>query len=1028
LCGESPDFVESTASSIDTIWHYIGRRNCDVVITSVARLQEDSDQQASSSLSDVANEPREIGRYIILKKLGEGGMGSVYAAFDPHLDRRLALKVIRFNTNDGQVETHVPLELRDALLHEARTLASISHPNVVPVYAVGEFDSSLFMSMELVDGASLRQWIAARPGLSWAKRLDLLLAIAEGIDTVHAHGLIHRDIKPDNIMIDRLGRPILVDFGIAMSERTLGQIVPLGRRPDVGVAGTLPYMAPEQLRGELGDRKSDLYAFCVSAVEVLVGTRPFSGAHVDDYLRQMAEGIPHWQSRQVPTWLVREINRGLDSDPSLRANSLREWIVAVKRARHRSQRRRISGLAAIVCTIAFSSIRPSLSDVAPHHPHPLTTMAEALAEPDQLERAHAGFSNSGMQDAGEVWPAIATTWSDRLRDLNEQSEGLEQENSPTTAAVEACLYERAAELATLLDTLALATPQIAAQALGALQSLERPAHCRVPSKRPNIPQPDDPQKRRSVAALRLELQRIRLLIATGDLSDAQRRAQEVVLRAREVEYFPLLAEVTNELATIAFHRLQGAKASDLFRRADLFAVAGKHPHLASLSSSFLPYTQAYLEQQFDAFESLLRSTEAALTRAGFPPGATAEWQRARGLRGFLGMSPESCVHGLSAALAEEERNPDVDLAMLVARRSDLGLCEVVAGALRDGLRHLEAAVNFGEQVLGRNHPALFLPLHNLAVVAESRGFYQDSRRWQQRAAIASSGFSADDSRLVVHCFQDCLLHFRSSHARTLFEGSRACIDRAIMSRFSEHALSLPVRQLFAISLELLGRPVEAKRALEQTIRAFSEADPIVLNEGQIAYALEEALKLARRIHDPTAVAAIEHLIDQSYSSPETRAFMRQDLLHDNPQQILRDEQEREALIRSEYEFPFNSFALAASSCAQGIAWTRLGQYLNANRFFEACVAQTEAELGPTSPALAQPLLNWAVVTEDALEQLQRLRRAMKLSKPAGLMPNAWSTPIASILSRLEAKGIAVDDELIAWSNAIKAIDEEARRQ
>jgi hypothetical protein len=955
-------------------------------------------------------------------------MGSVYAAFDPHLDRRLALKVIRFNTNDGQIETHAPLEMRDALLHEARTLASISHPNVVPVYDVGEFGSSLFMSMELVDGASLRQWIAARPGLSWVKRLDLLLAIAEGIDTVHAHGLIHRDIKPDNIMIDRLERPILVDFGIAMSDRSIGQSSSLGSRPEVGVAGTLPYMAPEQLRGELGNRKSDLFAFCVSAVEVLVGARPFSGPDFDDYLRQMAQGIPHWQTRQLPTWLVREINRGLDSDPSLRANSLREWIVAVERARHRSKRRRISGLAAIVCTIAFSAIRPSLPDVAPRHPHPLTTMSEALAEPAQLERARAGFSKSGIQDAGEIWPAIAATWSDRLRELSEQSEELELEHSPTTAAVEACLFERAAELATLLDTLALATPQIAAQALGALQSLERPAHCRIPSKRPNIPQPEDPEQRRNVAALRLDLQRIRLLIATGDLIDAQRRAQDLALRTRDAGYFPLLAEVTNELATIAMHRLQGAKASDLFRRAGLFAVAGKHPHLASLSASFLPYTQAYLEQQFDAFESLLRDTEAALTRAGFPPRATAEWQRARGLRGFLGLDRESCIHGFRAALEEEERNPHVDLAMLVVRRSDLGQCEVVAGALRDGSRHLEAAVNFGEHVLGRNHPALFVPLHNLAVVAESRGFYQDSRRWQHRAAIASSGFSADDPRLVAQCFQDCLVHFHDSQARALFETSRACIDQAIVTRFSEHALSLPVQQLFALSLELLGRPVEAKRALERTIRVFSAADPILLNEPHIAGSIAENLRLARRIHDRRAVAAIEQLIDRTYSSPETRALLLQDIMHDDPRQILRGEQEREAIIRSEYEFPFSPFALAASSCAQGIAWTRLGQYLNANRFFEACVAQTEAELGPTSPALAQQLLNWAVVTEEPLKQLQRLRRAMDLARPVGLTPNAWSLPIRSILTRLEAKGVAVDRELLAWCNAVKAIDDEARRQ
>jgi serine/threonine protein kinase len=217
-----------------------------------------------------------IGRYLVLEQIGEGGMGVVHAAYDPELDRKIALKLVR--------ATDQPSSHRSArMLREAQALARLAHPNVVAVHDVGVLDDGqVYLAMELVEGRTLKEW-ARKPGRRWTEIVEALIQAGEGLLAAHRAGLVHRDFKPANCVVDGQGRVRVLDFGLSRPTQALEEQVPEaalrladGRTPLLAsvtaagsIVGTPAYMPPEQLRGEPADARSDQYSFCVSAWEVM---------------------------------------------------------------------------------------------------------------------------------------------------------------------------------------------------------------------------------------------------------------------------------------------------------------------------------------------------------------------------------------------------------------------------------------------------------------------------------------------------------------------------------------------------------------------------------------------------------------------------------------------------------------------------------------------------------------------------------------------------------------------------------------
>jgi serine/threonine protein kinase len=288
-----------------------------------------------------------------LSRVGHGAFGAVYAAFDPRLDRKVAVKVLRPERENAHN--------RARLLREAKALAAVSHPNVVGVYDVSESDDQrgVHIAMEFVEGRGFKEWV--RAGRTTKEILAVLIAVGRGLVAAHAAGLAHRDIKPDNVMVTSDGVAKIVDFGLARAGTSDSVATPESGPSSLDneitslgtVMGTPAYMAPEQHAGERGGPLSDQFSFCVLAYEAVVGWRPFGGDSPGELQVNIRAGRLRPPPRGVmPGRLLRALQRGLSADPDDRFATMQCLLDAMER---RTSSRSKAALGALAIATAFAA-------------------------------------------------------------------------------------------------------------------------------------------------------------------------------------------------------------------------------------------------------------------------------------------------------------------------------------------------------------------------------------------------------------------------------------------------------------------------------------------------------------------------------------------------------------------------------------------------------------------------------------------------------------------------------------------------
>jgi tetratricopeptide (TPR) repeat protein len=339
---------------------------------------------------EVEEAPR-IGRYVLVERLGAGGMGVVFSAYDATLDRKVAIKFIHAHLA-GQPST------RERFLREARAMARLSHPNVVQIHEADEADGRLFLALEFVVGSTLRTYLADhRDALQWREIVAIFRDAGEGLAAAHAAGIVHRDFKPDNVLRTEGGAIKVADFGLAglaMDEAHGSASSPgeLGVTAPDGVVGTLAYMAPEQHRRQPCDARADQFAFCVALFEALFGAPPFAGNDAVSRMVAVIEGRRTTVARAGVPARVREIvERGLAIDPNHRWPSMRALLEQLDRAR---APRRIAVWAFAALAIVGATAMLARPEAA------VDACATAGVEADDLVAAH--------DDAVERW---ATAWA-----------------------------------------------------------------------------------------------------------------------------------------------------------------------------------------------------------------------------------------------------------------------------------------------------------------------------------------------------------------------------------------------------------------------------------------------------------------------------------------------------------------------------------------------------------------------------------------------------------------------------------------
>lgn len=510
------------------------------------------------------DEPK-IGRYILRQRLASGAMGQVHLAFDPRLRREVALKVLRCASESETA----------AVAREARALARLDLVEVVRVFDVGQSEHGLFIAMERLQGATLEQWLRENDP-SEANRIRALEHVARGLCGAHAAGVVHRDVKPKNVMVEPDGRVVLVDFGLA---------VELGHGPgtsDAPIVGTPAYMAPEQHRGEPASPAADQYAWCVMAWESLYGARPFLATTGEGLLSEkLRNALPRSApSPRVPGAVHRVLLRGLAPSARARWPSMDALLFALERAR--SARRRLF-LWGSMATLACAALVYSVAS-------PSTTEASACVPPLEWDAARPSVQRA-IEGNGEAWRR--RRWQ-RLGDRLETIAGAHASvrasvcdavrETEETQATRECLQRWTAGFSGLIEALESIEEAEVSSALRWSYSLKDPSACLTPAAASPGGPPAPSRLARDVLALRIRLERAGQLRSDGALGRAEEELRRLADDAEALGFDPVLAEVLCSRARVLSYTAD-PRSLPMFERAYAVALRSRHDYYQSVAAN-----------------------------------------------------------------------------------------------------------------------------------------------------------------------------------------------------------------------------------------------------------------------------------------------------------------------------------------------------------------------------------------------------------------------------------------------------------
>ncbi|PRP89998.1 Serine/threonine-protein kinase PK-1 [Enhygromyxa salina] len=425
-----------------------------------------------------------VGRYEIDSRLGAGGMGVVFRAHDPDLDRPVAVKLLHADSSADD-------KARARMLREARALAKLSHPNVITVYDVGTEDGQVFVAMELVAGPDLRRWLDGRRCAQWRATLELFIAAGRGLAAAHEVALVHRDFKPENVLVGDDGRVRVLDFGLARVHRPVeapstddrerapapslaqtdggaGADADLAHLPTAAFAGGLTetgaligtplYMAPELYLGRPADARSDQFAFCASLYEGVYRQLPFGSRNISAHVQAVSDGrvIEPDPDSPVPRRLWQIIARGLDPDPDARHDDMAAVLVELEAVLaepvatelpEAGSSWRWFGVAALVVVAVVGLVGLELGLFAGPNREPGSSSPGSEPEPAPAsESAQVAAAEPAVSEPGVVEPAASEPGAD------------------AGAALELALASDTGEVEPGTDTGAEAEPELAAPA------------------------------------------------------------------------------------------------------------------------------------------------------------------------------------------------------------------------------------------------------------------------------------------------------------------------------------------------------------------------------------------------------------------------------------------------------------------------------------------------------------------------------------------------------------------------------------
>ena len=493
---------------------------------------------------------RRFGRYIVLGTLGQGGMGTVLKGYDEELNRQVALKVLHPEARNRQGRR---------LKREAQALARLSHPNVVPVFEVAEAEGQVFVAMELVKGITLRDWQTQEPRQGWKHCVQVYLQAGCGLAAAHAEGLVHRDFKPDNCMVDDQGRVRVLDFGLVglhgdgvdTDSGRVTEATPEARPKDDALGsslthtgqtmGTAGYMPIEQLDGQSIDARSDQFSFCVSLYEAVYGERPFGGKTRHAVAVSVAAGrvrsVP--RGTKVPAKLRQVLLRGLAAEADERWDSMEAMLEQLRRlVVPRARRWVLFSLTVGVLGVGGGLALGQVVEEIERCSEPYRRLTN-IWDDGRRQEVKASILGTELNYAPGTWERVeqrlddyADDWASKHAEVCEASVEDQQGEKDRRLRLD-CMHERARALRAAVDVLVKADAEVVENAVELVTGLPRFSRCDdLDALRAVVPPPEDPEQRREVDALREQLADIKAAEDTGKYLHALEEVEPVVERAK----------------------------------------------------------------------------------------------------------------------------------------------------------------------------------------------------------------------------------------------------------------------------------------------------------------------------------------------------------------------------------------------------------------------------------------------------------------------------------------------------------------
>ncbi len=656
-----------------------------------------------------------VGRYKIVERLGMGGFGVVFRAYDAQLERDVALKLWRVDALSSGGEESI-----DDLVEEARALAKLSHPNIMAVYDAGRDGERVFLAGELIEGASLYDRACGEDSNIAPEELAKWMAqCAYGLASAHDVGLIHRDVKPDNILIGNDGRARLVDFGLSTSAFSTANAEELAGP----LAGTPAYMSPEELRGEPASELSDQYSLCASFYEACHGKRLVAAESMET-LKELAEKPPAPVfDKRLPARLRKALRQGLHTDPAQRHASMAALAAALRpKGASRVVPFAFGGVVAVAAGLAVlwtSDLDENKRDCAVL----AAPMKEAWspARAGVVEKSFAALGSDYAQEAfaqvDNSLKAYAGKWQSAAIDACQATYHEQRTSEAMFDRQMLCLDRRLGEVQTLIDLMTEADQALLERAPRAMAQLVDLSHCSDREALSNLPPlPDDPEQRKALKALEANLAKAEGSRFAGRYEEATEIAKRALEESSALGYAPLEAEAAFELGFVWSYRSDVDEAARHLEQAHHKALASRDFRTSARAAVELVLVYGVLARNYEKAREWTKHADSAVSAAGNDKLLRSNLENNLGdIARQQNQLDEALQHHSAALKLQKELYGPTDRSVAQSL-NNLGLVKHAAGDYAAAAAFYYEALGIFRSVLGEHHPYVGKTAGNLGSI------------------------------------------------------------------------------------------------------------------------------------------------------------------------------------------------------------------------------------------------------------------------------------------------------------------------